>query len=142
MLVTSAVPSEGKSTVAANLAAVLSQAGSRVALVICDFRLPAAERFFELDYGYGLSDVLDGRTTCAAALQRPEGIDNLWVLTSGAMPPNPSELPWFCGDGQARGGSARVGRLGDCGFRPSTRHGRRSCGVPLGGRGPGGGSSG
>jgi receptor protein-tyrosine kinase len=92
MLVTSAVPSEGKSTVAANLAAVLAATGSNVVLVVCDFYLPAAERFFELDYSVGLSNLLAGTATLTEALQKPPGMENLSVITSGPLPPNPSEL--------------------------------------------------
>ena len=92
ILVTSAVPSEGKSTVAANLATVLSQAGRTVMLVDCDFRRPSTRQFFELDHTVGLSDVLAGTGDLWAAAQRPEGPDGLWVLTAGRMPPNPSEI--------------------------------------------------
>jgi polysaccharide biosynthesis transport protein len=92
MLVTSAVPSEGKSTVAANLATVLARAGSKVVLVVCDFYLPAAERFFDLDYSVGLSNVLAGTATLREALQEPAGFENLSVITAGPLPPNPSEL--------------------------------------------------
>jgi receptor protein-tyrosine kinase len=92
ILVTSAVPSEGKSTVAANLATVLSRAGSKVVLVVCDFYLPAAERFFDLDYTVGLSSVLAGSSSLSEALQQPAGFENLSVITSGPLPPNPSEL--------------------------------------------------
>lgn len=92
MLVTSAVPSEGKSTVAANLATVLSRAGSKVVLVVCDFYLPAAERFFDLDYSVGLSNVLAGTATLREVLQEPAGFENLSVITAGPLPPNPSEL--------------------------------------------------
>jgi capsular exopolysaccharide synthesis family protein len=92
VLVTSAAPSEGKSTVAANLATVLSQAGSKVVLVVGDFYLPAAERFFELDYTVGLSNVLAGTNDVSTALQQPAGFNDLWVLPAGPLPPNPSEL--------------------------------------------------
>jgi capsular exopolysaccharide synthesis family protein len=92
ILVTSAVPSEGKSTVAANLATVLSQAGSHVVLVVCDFYLPAAERFFDIDYRVGLSSVLAGTVGLSAALQKPAAYENLAVLSAGPLPPNPSEL--------------------------------------------------
>jgi polysaccharide biosynthesis transport protein len=92
VLVTSAVPNEGKSTVAANLATVLSRAGSKVVLVVCDFYLPSAERFFGIENSVGLSDVLAGSSSVSAALQRPDGFDNLAVLPSGPLPPNPSEL--------------------------------------------------
>lgn len=93
LLVASAVPGEGKSTVAANLATVLARAGSRVVLVICDFHVTAAERFFfGLDYTIGLSDVLNHRETTSEPLQQPKGYDNLWVLPSGKAPVDPSEL--------------------------------------------------
>jgi receptor protein-tyrosine kinase len=91
LMVTSAAPSEGKSTVAANLAASLAQAGAKVAMVSCDFRRPTTEGFFGVPNVLGLADVLLGRNSLKAALQRP-GDEQLLVLTSGKMPPNPSEL--------------------------------------------------
>ena len=91
LMVTSSAPSEGKSTVAANLAASLAQAGAKVAMVSCDFRRPTTEGFFGVPNVLGLSDVLLGRNSLKAALQRP-GDEQLLVLTSGKMPPNPSEL--------------------------------------------------
>lgn len=92
LLVTSAVAQEGKSTVAANLAGVLAQAGKKTVLVECDFRRPTVGKFFGLRENVGLSDVLTGTFDAAYVLQRPESLKNLWVLTAGQMPPNPSEL--------------------------------------------------
>jgi len=92
ILVTSASPDEGKSTIAANLAVVLSEAGKKVALVVCDFHRPAADQFFEIDQQHGLSSFLGGVEGLEVVLQQPAGFDNLWVLPAGGLPPNPSEL--------------------------------------------------
>lgn len=91
LLVTSAAPGEGKSSVAANLAMSLTQTGKKVVLVSCDFRRPTTEQFFAVNSSVGLSEVLLGTHTLKSALQRP-GDDQLLVLTAGKMPPNPNEL--------------------------------------------------
>jgi polysaccharide biosynthesis transport protein len=92
ILVTSARPSEGKSTTASNLAIALAQANESVTLIDADFRHPQLGRYLEIKGGVGLSDVLIGRATLGQALQ-PWGVDGrLQVLVSGTPPPNPSEL--------------------------------------------------
>lgn len=90
ILVTSAVPGEGKSTVAANLAVVLAQSGWRIALVAIDFRRAGAEGLFALPRSPGLSEVLAGTRDLASVIREP--MAGLRVLSSGATPPNPSEL--------------------------------------------------
>ena len=91
LLVVSSTQGEGKSTVAANLAASLAQTGKKVVLVNSDFRRPTTDQFFDVNNLIGLSDVLTGVSSLKAALQRP-GDEQLLVLASGKMPPNPSEL--------------------------------------------------
>ncbi len=91
LLVVSSTQGEGKSTVAANLAASLAQTGKKVVLVNSDFRRPTTDQFFAVNNLIGLSDVLTGVSSLKAALQRP-GDEQLLVLASGKMPPNPSEL--------------------------------------------------
>jgi non-specific protein-tyrosine kinase len=93
VLVTSAAPSEGKSTVAANLAIALSQAGQRVVLLNCDFHRPAGATFFECVNGHvGLSDLLLTGKPEIDAFQQPEGLERLVVVAAGSAPPNPSDL--------------------------------------------------
>lgn len=91
IVVASAAPGEGKSTVAANLGVSLAQAGKKVVIVECDFRRPTAAQFFRVSHTIGLSDVLSGAQPVKAALQRP-GDENVLVLTAGKLPPNPGEL--------------------------------------------------
>jgi capsular exopolysaccharide synthesis family protein len=91
LLVTSGAPSEGKSSVASNLAAGLAQAGKSVILVNCDFHRPSTEQFFDVNEVVGLSDVLTGAHSLRDALQE-SGVPRLRILTAGKLPPNPSEL--------------------------------------------------
>jgi succinoglycan biosynthesis transport protein ExoP len=91
LLVTSSRPGEGKSTVAANLAIALAEAGSTVALVDADLRRPSVAETFGLEQGAGLTTVLIGQAEVEDVLQR-WGASGLRVLTTGPLPPNPSEL--------------------------------------------------
>jgi capsular exopolysaccharide synthesis family protein len=93
VIVTSAAPSEGKSTVAANLAIALSQAGQRVVLLNCDFHRPAGGTFLECVNGHiGLSDLLLTGKPEVDAFQQPQGLERLVVVAAGSAPPNPSDL--------------------------------------------------
>ena len=88
---TSAVPNEGKSTVATNFAVTFSLAGSRVLLVDGDMRRGEVHRSFGLGNNCGLSDVLSGRVALTEALQQTS-IPNLTLLSRGRGVPNPGEL--------------------------------------------------
>ena len=99
LLFTSAGPGEGKSTVAANTAVALAQAGHRVILVDCDLRKPVQHHVFSLNKK-GLTNCLVGESPAAELLQDTEA-PNLRVLTSGPIPPNPAELLGSSRMGQA-----------------------------------------
>ncbi|QMU97401.1 polysaccharide biosynthesis tyrosine autokinase [Microbacterium esteraromaticum] len=92
IVVSSAVPGEGKSTVAANLAATLAANGAPVVLVDGDLRRPTVAKTAGVDAPAGLTDVLAGRAALAEVLQRTPHAHSLAVLTAGTIPPNPSEV--------------------------------------------------
>lgn len=90
IVVTSALAGEGKSSVAGNLAMTLSQVGQRVCLVDGDLRRPSVADYFGLVGEAGLTTVLIGRAQLADVLQPVA--PGLVAITSGTIPPNPSEL--------------------------------------------------
>lgn len=90
-VVSSAGPGEGKSTTTANLAIALAETGARVALIDGDLRLPRIADYMAIEGGVGLTNVLIGQIDVADALQK-WGKNELYVLPSGPIPPNPSEL--------------------------------------------------
>lgn len=91
ILISSAVADEGKSTVAANLAIAEAQAGKRVVLIDADLRRPALHTLFALENDRGLSTFLaQSKSDELPPLQH--GPDGLRILTSGPLPPNPTEL--------------------------------------------------
>ncbi|MFW2390340.1 MAG: GumC family protein [Polyangiales bacterium] len=91
MVVTSANPKDGKTTVATNIAIALAQSGQRVLLVDADLRRPRIHKAFGLDNHTGLTNTLVGDRTLAQ-VSRDVGIDKLSVVTCGPLPPNPAEL--------------------------------------------------
>jgi polysaccharide biosynthesis transport protein len=92
VVVTSAESGEGKSRTAANLAVVLAQAGHKVLLVDADFRRPSQHRIFGKLRNVGLSNLIVQDVPDTEAITPVEGVPNLWLLTSGPTPPDPSEL--------------------------------------------------
>ncbi|MBI5806219.1 polysaccharide biosynthesis tyrosine autokinase [candidate division TA06 bacterium] len=91
VVITSAAPSEGKSTSAANLAITTALSGIRTLLVDADLRRPVVHSLFGLEREPGLSNLLAERLPLDKVV-KPSGIENLSILTCGAIPPNPSEL--------------------------------------------------
>jgi capsular exopolysaccharide synthesis family protein len=99
LLVTSGGAGEGKSTTAANLAILMAQAGRRVILVDADFRRPSLSRMFPSSpkvvpapEPLGLADLVLQTALYAQACQPVPGIDNLYLVPTGAIPSNPAEL--------------------------------------------------
>ncbi len=91
LLVTSPGPGEGKSTTLANLAVVMAEGGDRVLAVDCDLRRACLHTLFELDNTRGLTSLFLSKDPGALPVQ-DTAIPNLQVLTSGPLPPNPSQL--------------------------------------------------
>ncbi|WP_323960936.1 polysaccharide biosynthesis tyrosine autokinase [Arthrobacter sp. JZ12] len=91
MLITSSLPGEGKSTTAVNLAIAIAQSNQSVVLVDADLRRPRVHEYLGLEHSAGLTTALLGRADLQELLQ-PWGEDDLYVLTSGQLPHNPSEL--------------------------------------------------
>lgn len=91
ILVTSSSPSEGKSMTTANLAVVYAQQGKKVLLIDADLRKPTVHYTFRLDNLKGLSNILVNEARLEEAAYAT-GINDLDVISSGPIPPNPSEL--------------------------------------------------
>jgi len=92
LVVTSSIPLEGKTSVAINLAITLASAGEKVLLADADLRFPKIHKVFELDAAPGLTNVLIANKSPYQVVHSIEGVDNLDLLTSGSLSPNPSEL--------------------------------------------------
>ncbi|UCC65156.1 MAG: polysaccharide biosynthesis tyrosine autokinase [Anaerolineae bacterium] len=92
LLVTSAEPGAGKTVVSANLGIVCAQAGFQVVMIDADLRLPSLHQRFDLNNQIGLTDLLVGDVQDVEAVMVGTEIDNLRLIASGPIPPNPSEL--------------------------------------------------
>ena len=92
LVVTSPNPTEGKSTTVANLGVVMAQAGKRVIVVDSDLRRPVLHRVFGIENRSGLTEALLEPEPAVDGQLKETGVDNLRLLNTGALPPNPSEL--------------------------------------------------
>ena len=90
LVVTSSNAGEGKSTVAGNLAYTFFQNGKRVLIIDCDLRKPSLHRKFNVYNEEGLTDVLVGTSKLNNVMKKID--DNLYLLTTGTLPPNPAEI--------------------------------------------------
>jgi len=92
IMVTSALPQEGKTTTSINCAVVLAQKGVRVLLIDADLRRPSIHKTLGMGPRSGLSNVLTGSISLDQVISRPSILPNLQVLPAGTPPPNPAEL--------------------------------------------------
>ena len=91
LVITSAVPGEGKTSTATNLAIALAQTGQRVLLVDGDLRRPKLAGILGLERSVGLTTVLVGRSDLTESIQKHSG-SGIYFLASGPLPPNPTEV--------------------------------------------------
>ena len=91
ILVTSSDKNEGKTTTVSNLAVSFANLNKKILLIDCDLRNPSIHKMFRLNNIYGLTDILAKDRAVDKCIQETE-LENLYVLTAGATPPNPAEI--------------------------------------------------
>jgi len=91
LLISSAAPMEGKTTVACSIAIALAQGGQRVCIVDCDLRRPRLHRIFDRAGDAGVSNVVVGEAT-VEEVAKPTAVENLWSIPAGPVPPNPADM--------------------------------------------------
>jgi len=92
ILVTSPGPGEGKTTISTNLAAIIAQGGKRVLLIDADLRRPRIHSIFGISNRVGLTTLFRGQMPLKSVMHQLEGTEGLYIVTSGKLPPNPTEL--------------------------------------------------
>jgi len=92
LVVTSAIPGEGKTTIATELAGTLARAGASVLLIDADLRKPKVHRLFDLENSRGLTTLMMGEAKLDDLTRPGKDIKGLEILTTGPLPPNPPEL--------------------------------------------------
>ena len=92
IMITSSVPNEGKSFTTSNLAVAFAGLGKRVLVVDCDMRRGSQHKQFEVSNGVGLSDLLIDNKQDYDKYIKDTNVENVYIVTSGTIPPNPSEL--------------------------------------------------
>ena len=91
ILVTSSDKNEGKTTTVSNLAVSFANLNKKVLIIDCDLRNPSVHKMFKLNNIYGVTDILAKDRAVDKCIQQTE-LKNLYVLTAGAIPPNPAEI--------------------------------------------------
>jgi capsular exopolysaccharide synthesis family protein len=91
LMLTSPAPGEGKSTTVSNLAVAFAQTGKKVLLIDADLRRPTLHSLFRVERGNGLTEFIRGKATLASVVRRTK-VENLDLITSGDIPPNPAEI--------------------------------------------------
>ena len=90
--VVSSFPNTGKSLISANTAIAFSMANKKALLIDCDMRKPVQHKCFKVRNETGVSELLSGQATYEEVIRPAPGYENLYLMTSGHIPPNPQEL--------------------------------------------------